>query len=419
MAVVASVNADLDGDGQVGTVQSTDDGHTTVVRNGVVLWDHEGWIQGWNRRPWDGLLAADVDQDGAQEIVIWNNQDGWTGVLKWQAGALALLWASPSPLHGPAGQWNRRSGDQFSRIVYDAQIAVAVVHPPVDFWSGVLVWQSNALMPVLITQGPLPPPPMPTWMGAQATETSITLYWRGPAPGPRTFDGLYTLFWTAPDGSQQGGATRGESYTVAGLAAGTTYFFQLSYVAVDGRTSAIASESIATKPGPPPPPVPVPQIVGQTETQALATLNRAGLREGNVVNQSVEFRTDYLKVIQQSPLSGRRVPPGTAVDMTVTAVAQAVTGFSQVVIYNENTDGRAVQTYLIDLTNNNPQNMGSVPVQGRQVLALQDGHVYEIVAVDVGLEGCPGLDPTNVSCQRSLSFANGQKGGPSLDIVVP
>jgi PASTA domain len=151
LSVIASLNADLDGDGQEETVQSTDDNHTIVLRNGVVLWDHEGWIQGWNRRSSDAFLAADVDHDGHQEVVIWNNPDGWTGVLKWQAGALVLPWAAPSPLHGPAGQWNRRPSDEFAATAYNNQVAVSVAHPE-DGWHGILLWETNALQPVLITQ---------------------------------------------------------------------------------------------------------------------------------------------------------------------------------------------------------------------------------------------------------------------------
>ena len=151
MTVVLSIQADLSGDGQLETVESTDDNQTIVIKNGTVIWDNSGWIGGWNRRRWDGLLAADVDHDGRQEVVIWNNQNGWTGVLKWQANALSLLWGAPSPLTGPAGQWNRRASDQFSQTSYNAEVAIAVAHPE-DGWHGILVWQGGALQPVHITK---------------------------------------------------------------------------------------------------------------------------------------------------------------------------------------------------------------------------------------------------------------------------
>jgi Fibronectin type III domain/PASTA domain len=409
LGVVASLNADLDGDGQEETVQSTDDNHTIVLRNGVVLWDHQGWIQGWNRRPWDAFLAADVDHDGHQEIVIWNNTDGWTGVLKWQAGALVLLWASASPLHGPAGQWNRRASDEFTATVYNGQVAVSVVHPE-DEWHGVLLWEASALQPVLITQ---PRPPAPVWTGCNVTRDSIALSWTSPSGNVQ-----YQLEWGAAGYATTGTLVSATNYTVTGLAAGTKYYFSLSYDVIGRGESEVAYTDATTSSGPPPPPVPVPQLIGQSLTQALSTLSHVGLKEGNLVNESIEIRVDYLKVIQQSPLAGRRVPPGSAVDITVTAMPQPIYGFSQAVITNENTDGRTVQVYLIDFANNNPQNMGSLAVNGNQTLTLQDGHNYEIVVVDVGLIDCPGLDPTNVSCQRSLSFANGQKGGPVLQIVV-
>jgi hypothetical protein len=186
VAVVASFSTDLNGDGQQETVQSTDDNHTIVLRNGVVIWDHQGWIQGWNRRPWDSFLAVDVDHDGCQEIIIWNNQNDWTGVLKWQVNELTLLWASPPPLSGPAGQWNRRASDEFSATVYNGQIAVSIVHPE-DGWHAILMWQTNALRPVLITQATVA---VPDVRGFNATQGATMISNAGlnigivPQPGP-------------------------------------------------------------------------------------------------------------------------------------------------------------------------------------------------------------------------------------------
>jgi hypothetical protein len=50
---------------------------------------------GWNRGI-DSFTAADVDGDGEVEIVIANNADDWTGVLKWQGGALVPVWMRPT-----------------------------------------------------------------------------------------------------------------------------------------------------------------------------------------------------------------------------------------------------------------------------------------------------------------------------------
>jgi hypothetical protein len=69
---------------------------------------------GWNRNA-GGLVGAGVDifraldaEGNSQvEIVIANNVDNTTGVLKWDGAALVPIWMSPSPLNGPAGGWNR------------------------------------------------------------------------------------------------------------------------------------------------------------------------------------------------------------------------------------------------------------------------------------------------------------------------
>src|ERR1700760_3871638 len=60
----------------------------------------------WARGP-DVFLAADVDGDGHKEIMVADNTNHWTGVLKWNGSALETVWAAPSPLSGPPGNWNR------------------------------------------------------------------------------------------------------------------------------------------------------------------------------------------------------------------------------------------------------------------------------------------------------------------------
>jgi hypothetical protein len=151
MAVVQSIQADLDGSRDIAIVEGTDDLHTMVFKDGAAIWDHVGWIDGWNRRPWDAFaLAVDVDGDGAEEILILNNRDLWTGVMKWTAGALHVPWASPSPIQGPAGGWNRRADDVFSQDGYPGSNVVYVDHQA-DHWHGVLAWQSGNLVLVQLT----------------------------------------------------------------------------------------------------------------------------------------------------------------------------------------------------------------------------------------------------------------------------
>jgi hypothetical protein len=48
MSVVQRVQGDIDGDGQIETIEGTSDSRTIVRRNGTVLWQTgPGWIDGW------------------------------------------------------------------------------------------------------------------------------------------------------------------------------------------------------------------------------------------------------------------------------------------------------------------------------------------------------------------------------------
>ena len=98
----------------------------------------------------DIFVAIDATRDGRTDILIANNRDGWTGVLTWRDNGLHELWGSPSPLRGPAGQWNRRDGDVFHAITYQGAPAVSIIHPGNDAWHGILAWDGHSMVPVVI-----------------------------------------------------------------------------------------------------------------------------------------------------------------------------------------------------------------------------------------------------------------------------
>lgn len=367
---------------------------------------------GWRIGPADNILLADCDNDGKNDVFLWNNNDLWVGLLRFTSEPISYVWGAEGTLTGPAGTWNRSGSDSFAAAVYRGQSAIGVT---ASFGrQGLLLFQNGELEVVAMTGSA----PAPAWSTQNETANSITVSWTGPPPSPGNC--WYSLSWEAPlQPPTNTDMLYANTYTMTGLTPGTDYTITLSYF-TDGIESAVNRASITTRGvAPTPPLVVVPQLIGQTLTQAVAILQRTGLVEGSLLNESNELRTDYLKVIQQSPSAGTRVTQGSSVGVTVTAIPQTIAGFSRAAVTNENTDGRSVQVFLIDLVNSNPQNMGSLALNATLTLTLQDGHDYEIVVVDTGLDGCPGLDPANVSCQRSLSFANGSKSGPVLQIVVP
>jgi hypothetical protein len=141
---MGKIFADIDGDGIAEEIDFDLLASTQVRRNGTVLWSSGAYLTGpagtWNRHPADVFLAADLDGDRASEIVVFNNWDYWTGVLKWVTGAgLQPIWKSGSPLGGPAGSWNRRN-DEMSIVGYQGGVAVAVISLGND-WHGILKWQ--------------------------------------------------------------------------------------------------------------------------------------------------------------------------------------------------------------------------------------------------------------------------------------
>ena len=155
MGISQSVQADIDGDGQLEDVQGSDNAantSTTVTKAGNVIWTQAGFIDGWNRRPWDIWTVLDVDGDGSQEIVLANNRDGYVGVMKWGAGAMHVPWATPPPLTGPGPvHWMRNSDDTFDVTSFNGVPAIKIDHASTG-WHGVLAWENNGLSVVKLWQ---------------------------------------------------------------------------------------------------------------------------------------------------------------------------------------------------------------------------------------------------------------------------
>jgi hypothetical protein len=90
----------------------------------------------------DSLPVADVDGDGQAEIIIYARLPyGDTGLLKWQNGTLQLIWKKGYPLTGPIGDWDRGPADVFvpADVDGDRQDEV-VIYNNQDLWTGVLKW---------------------------------------------------------------------------------------------------------------------------------------------------------------------------------------------------------------------------------------------------------------------------------------
>jgi FG-GAP-like repeat len=161
------IAADVDGDGEVEIVAANSQTLVTTVlkwQKGHLapVWVSASPVSGpagnWNRSGIDVMIAADVDGDGEVEVVVANNSDLWTGVLKWQSGALVVVWMSASPLSGSAGNWNRGSDVIVAADVDGDGADEVFMANGADNWAGVLKWQGGALEPVWMAANVAPSP---------------------------------------------------------------------------------------------------------------------------------------------------------------------------------------------------------------------------------------------------------------------
>lgn len=155
------VAADIDGDGRKEfLVANNQNGWIGVIKwnaSGLApTWMVTGRIQGtgmhWSRGI-DTFHAADIDGDGRDEIVIANNQNGWIGVLKWIGSALAPVWMVTGRIQGNGMHWSRGSDLFYVADVDGDGLDEIVIVNNQNGWIGVLKWNGAALAPVWMVTG--------------------------------------------------------------------------------------------------------------------------------------------------------------------------------------------------------------------------------------------------------------------------
>jgi len=111
------------------------------------------------------------------------------------------------------------------------------------------------------------------------------------------------------------------------------------------------------------------------------------------------------------------------------ATPPPATGFSQVEIFNCDSNQIGVHIWMRDLTFNTsyqekgtaPSNWsnGSCPSGAPFVVKLVNGHLMQLVAVDTTLPTCSGNNPNESACQKTLwPPVQGLDSGPSLPLQV-
>jgi hypothetical protein len=172
------VMADLDNDGADEIVAFD---HASYV--GVFKWQQSGsggtqtWAQSlvylqsgtmsgpagtWSIGPNDQFLAADVDDDGKQEIVVFDGQSR-IGVLKWQNSVLSLIGLTVGQIPSASGgnSWVMGAGDKFAT----ARLGVDRIFVfDSNSWISVLEWGRSGLKVLWILDGTIPGPKDMQWV---------------------------------------------------------------------------------------------------------------------------------------------------------------------------------------------------------------------------------------------------------------
>lgn len=135
-------------------IEKNEDNRTLTVARPPTFdqaWQSGRWIDGWLNNTGDYYWTWDIDNDGAQEILVSGppadpngpptpGKHPYTGVLKWNGKELTCPWLSPSPLTGPAGQWLRNTNDSFGSVEPGAMGVTNL-----NGWYGTLTWIAGNL----------------------------------------------------------------------------------------------------------------------------------------------------------------------------------------------------------------------------------------------------------------------------------
>jgi len=106
--------ADIDGDGHDEIIVSSADGKFVGIlreQNGglTATWIGKDRLGGWMLHQGDKFLAADIDGDGHDEIIVSSADGKFVGILREQNGGLTATWIGKDRLGG----WELNPGDRF------------------------------------------------------------------------------------------------------------------------------------------------------------------------------------------------------------------------------------------------------------------------------------------------------------------
>jgi hypothetical protein len=106
----------------------------------------------------DQHFVADFDGKGKDEILVFNPEDQWIGVLKWDGSSMGCSWLVGGQIHGSTGRnWVIGSADQHFVTDFDGDGKDEIfIFAPEDQWVGVLKWDGSELQCVWMVGGKIP-----------------------------------------------------------------------------------------------------------------------------------------------------------------------------------------------------------------------------------------------------------------------
>jgi hypothetical protein len=132
------------------------------IRVLMPIWIGSGQVPGagmhWSRGAADQFVAGDINDDGRQEFLAVNNDNGYLGLLVWTGVRLAPTWIGSGRIPGAGGMhWSRDGADQFVAVDADGdgrhEFLVANNN---NSYLGLLQWTGTALAPIWIGSGGIP-----------------------------------------------------------------------------------------------------------------------------------------------------------------------------------------------------------------------------------------------------------------------
>jgi hypothetical protein len=139
----------------------------------------------------------------------------------------------------------------------------------------------------------------------------------------------------------------------------------------------------------------MPAMVGHRLDQALNALWALGLKRAVILGPTAV--SSELNVVAQVPAAGTVIKLTNSVTLT-TELTNPQPGTSKLQINNQSNRGRAVDIWLFDMSSGSWRKATTIAYQTQKEVEFEDGHLYQVAAIDATLLNCRAGRPDDASC---------------------